>query len=636
MTQVDGATTAPTLPQMASTTIPKFTYDDLTEERTLLSKGRAFVFKGRRSLSKRCLFRYLTLHPGRGDDPLACSLHTSRILDAPPYEAISYVWGSSELDHHIVCNDRSLSITKNLWMVLRRLRLEHAARVLWADSICINQVDIKEKGRQVGIMSDIYRSAACVLIYMGEDLGGHGQHVKSLTGEVSAMIDEVKKRIDTSAWDTFPYHDVVPFANDYRWNSLRTLLDQDWFKRGWVVREAALAQRGRVIWGQKSFSWEQLMLTLVWSYDRGRSHANIEEVVFQRVRAHFDAFTDQHIEELKCLSSGSNWIQNSLLDYLGASRGLQMSDPRDRLYAFADISTEEGPRVEVNPQYGETPLEVYHKFALEYIRARKDPKILDEVLHDAQTLGTGVPTWVPCWDYHVSRPESDRSRRVLTGRKSHPVKPTLVGSSILRVSGVLLERIHSATDVFNGPTTTVEQLANLWMKLQSVTSGHPYQASLLRAFFSCLTLGNRYGGGNFETWAQEQAILIQHLGEARNAVGGIVDGTANLENGDAHTWIKNVVHGRRFLTTSRGYIGLGPAVARAGDLCAIVFGCNSPCVLRPTSREGYVQFLGPCFLLGGQEYTSELIETYYGDVLGDDDSKDWLDWGVQEQDIYLV
>lgn len=71
-------------------------------------------------------------------------------------------------------------------------------------------------------------------------------------------------------------------------------------------------------------------------------------------------------------------------------------------------------------------------------------------------------------------------------------------------------------------------------------------------------------------------------------------------------------------------------------MCAIVFGCRMPCVLRPTDQENQFQFLGPCFLLGNLEYSYDIIGAYYGDILGDEDSKDWVDWDVEEQDIYLV
>lgn len=42
-------------------------------------------------------FRYLRLHPGTGQDPLQCSLHSPKIEEGK-YKALSYVWGSEDRD----------------------------------------------------------------------------------------------------------------------------------------------------------------------------------------------------------------------------------------------------------------------------------------------------------------------------------------------------------------------------------------------------------------------------------------------------------------------------------------------------------------------------------------------------------
>jgi hypothetical protein len=40
--------------------------------------------------------------------------------------------------------------------------------MLWVDAVCIDQDCIKEGNHQVGIMGGTYRSAKCVLIWLGE------------------------------------------------------------------------------------------------------------------------------------------------------------------------------------------------------------------------------------------------------------------------------------------------------------------------------------------------------------------------------------------------------------------------------------------------------------------------------------
>jgi Heterokaryon incompatibility protein (HET) len=68
------------------------------------------------------------------------------------YTALSYVWGSPEKVETIWVDERPLKITFNLFSALRDLRDETRPFFLWADGICINQTDDKEKGVQVQLM----------------------------------------------------------------------------------------------------------------------------------------------------------------------------------------------------------------------------------------------------------------------------------------------------------------------------------------------------------------------------------------------------------------------------------------------------------------------------------------------------
>jgi hypothetical protein len=89
--------------------------------------------------------RLLELKPGWGIDPLAVSLQCMSLDSIPPYEAISYCWGSDNRDYDIKVHGdgaiKHLSITTSLFTALKRFRRPDETRVLWADAICINQDD---------------------------------------------------------------------------------------------------------------------------------------------------------------------------------------------------------------------------------------------------------------------------------------------------------------------------------------------------------------------------------------------------------------------------------------------------------------------------------------------------------------
>lgn len=120
--------------------------------------------------------RYVDLHPGSLTDPVICSLGCAMLNSAAnegiSYEALSYCWGSiddtteitlhgvpkvcpgshgdDQEDERVESFSGSFRITRNLKEALLALRLEHEARRLWVDAICINQMDATEKTHQVG------------------------------------------------------------------------------------------------------------------------------------------------------------------------------------------------------------------------------------------------------------------------------------------------------------------------------------------------------------------------------------------------------------------------------------------------------------------------------------------------------
>ena len=97
--------------------------------------------------SKHCI-RLLTLHPGRGDETLACDLFVVSLDDKPEYETLSYVWGDPGQTRAITVAGTRFDATVNLADFLQCLRLPNAARTLWADAVCIDQRSVQEKSHQ--------------------------------------------------------------------------------------------------------------------------------------------------------------------------------------------------------------------------------------------------------------------------------------------------------------------------------------------------------------------------------------------------------------------------------------------------------------------------------------------------------
>ena len=76
-------------------------------------------------------------------------------LDEDPYyDTLSYTWGDPEPSQTIVVDGVEVSVGPSLHGALNQVR--HANRLLWVNSICINQDNQQERMDQVCLMGNIY------------------------------------------------------------------------------------------------------------------------------------------------------------------------------------------------------------------------------------------------------------------------------------------------------------------------------------------------------------------------------------------------------------------------------------------------------------------------------------------------
>lgn len=200
-------------------------------------------------------FRIVRLFAGTEHGIQAEIIHASFDgSDIVEYEAVSYVWGSSELVSSIDVGGKSLKITNNLELVLRDLRLPDQDRLLWIDGICIDQNKDKEKTHQVRQMRNIYQRAERVLFHIGPSTElthilhetliaiQRQQNLESGT-PIDLVWDKVKESLALQYTD---------FGSRIR-NSVESILSAPWFRRVWIVQEVANARRALIYWGHASF-----------------------------------------------------------------------------------------------------------------------------------------------------------------------------------------------------------------------------------------------------------------------------------------------------------------------------------------------------------------------------------------------
>lgn len=144
--------------------------------------------------------------------------------NAPPYSAISYVWGSDEPTYQIFLQDKVFRIRENLLACLSSVIMRKSPhgglykdRIfledhLWIDAICIDQSQMAERNEQVRCMDEIFTSATSVLAWLGTTFEPH--------------VGPLRSNADGNFWS----------------DNIHYLANRPYWSRMWVVQEFTLAK----------------------------------------------------------------------------------------------------------------------------------------------------------------------------------------------------------------------------------------------------------------------------------------------------------------------------------------------------------------------------------------------------------
>ncbi|KAJ8130878.1 hypothetical protein O1611_g2749 [Lasiodiplodia mahajangana] len=185
--------------------------------------------------------RLLQIMPHRDEyAPIQCHLVDYFLLDPDSgkqphlYEALSYVWGSPEKTRLVYLETGYLAITENLHAALSRLRNRTFPRVIWADAICINQDDERERGFQVQLMAVIYAKATCVLVWLEEAIGRSRSSREETITDGDRALEEICAAVEGQS---------PGWVDDATRKVIVTLLNRSWFRRIWVLQEVSAARQ---------------------------------------------------------------------------------------------------------------------------------------------------------------------------------------------------------------------------------------------------------------------------------------------------------------------------------------------------------------------------------------------------------
>uniref|UniRef100_A0A8H7TQ73 Heterokaryon incompatibility domain-containing protein n=1 Tax=Bionectria ochroleuca TaxID=29856 RepID=A0A8H7TQ73_BIOOC len=221
--------------------------------------------------------RLLEVLPGPPDNPVIktrlfnASLHSL----GHKYEALSYAWGkvaSLREMRSIHVNSFKLPVTPNLYNALISLRQPDRARVLWVDSVCINQGDLNERREQILLIAHIYSRSERTVVFLGPSTAKTHAFFTFLSLPI-CQLSHCEKCQKNHAWPSRnqgPVEACAEAALDEQdvVDGFVQVCSMSWWTRVWILQEFMLSRTDPLIHcGRDAVSNRQLTVNLDYIYD---------------------------------------------------------------------------------------------------------------------------------------------------------------------------------------------------------------------------------------------------------------------------------------------------------------------------------------------------------------------------------
>ncbi|PYH66553.1 uncharacterized protein BO88DRAFT_427642 [Aspergillus vadensis CBS 113365] len=291
--------------------------------------------------------RLVRLNAGPFDSMLHVDLEVVNIHNCPAesFEVLSYASVNENEDSgssHIVFVGKywdTVHVSYNCQQALRFVRNQEFDRLLWVDSLCIDDANLKEKSQQTSLKRKICQKASKVLAYLCEE-----------TSDSREALDFLNSIAITDS-EVSTGHEHINKENR---RALRILLERPLFTRLWFLVEALLARNLELLCGANSAPWPKAPFAL--------AHEDIE--IFLPILAQVSSY--------------------------------ECSDPRDKVFAVLSLISQS----ELIPDYTVSVERIYTELAAYLIKVCNTMDVLESAGLTIKTFD--LPSWVPDWSQALS------------------------------------------------------------------------------------------------------------------------------------------------------------------------------------------------------------------------------------------
>lgn len=512
--------------------------------------------------------RLILIHAGDPAAELKCSISEIRLPSAPPYEAISYTWGSADEKHRISCGSKGkwIWVTSNCESMMRRLRYPKWPRLVWIDAICIDQSNVQERNAQVQMMGQIYQCAKHVIIDVGETSKDSDHAIDAIlyTDGESMYSMGSGLRMKTT---------VAEFYN------------RPWFKRVWVLQEAFMAKEAIVMCGTRLVPWAKFTPKKIWvdareAWEKEPWHMSLPNIVPQ-------------VSVLGTHRTHSYTAQADFLSLLCKGRVCLATDPRDKVFAILPMLADAKAH-NLEADYNKKMVQVFTEIAT-WLASKVGISFLSCANRGSKI--SGLPSWVPDWSAHF-REEwmiglGGKYYPLLAAGYTKAVTHTAFasnGAPLLEVRGIVVDTIRTLSNELNIRSQS-KRLSEFVAQCRSWKPSNSRQPIV-------------FPPAKF--WRPRVVDSPSQPPDwAARDFGLPLESPMDLTDNDMVEIITYFCVDRQLLLTERGYFGLAPGEARVGDTVSCLLGCGVPFILRRSeacsdNAERY-ELIGESYIYGLME-----------------------------------
>ncbi|KAF4467774.1 heterokaryon incompatibility [Fusarium albosuccineum] len=576
---------SPMMPQQ----LPHAALDLSTEPHSIsISASDASVFP---SFSYKPLnkgdIRLLMLHPGKEDAQLRAVVYHSPLLVTNSFQAISYTWGSAELSHTLWTPDGNVRVTESLYATLRCIRHEKQALAVWADGVCINQSDKKEKPEQIWLLPQVFQRATCVLACLGSDNSADNAIESLMQIRVKDSLATLGEEwpVDLPQIPKSWKNRCIPPSDDQIWDEIRGLFERPWFERAWIIQEVVVATSVRVICGKWMVDWNDIFAAV--------------EIIMRESHTPLGQAQDKFWRFLTLAGLREREAKHDrrpLLELLENFRDFKSSFEHDRIFCLLGLAID-GNHSDFVLDYQLSFDAIVRKYAWTFVQQGK----VMELIHRA---GIGCrkrryfPSWIPDWT--IGKPDSLRTlsawgMRCAASTRAEPRVETgqMMNDLELRLRGILVDEITCISKSSNvaeqlslylnevnymvgSSSSHLQDGLNWKVAIASATRGRHDSLAMSQSY----TALRKYLAMEKDNIEAEKARVGEHRGSSEFMDHVESRDILWKQSQNYYLALQGNLVGWKFFVTKRQYVGIAPPTAKEGDVVSVLNAGAVPFLLR--------------------------------------------------------